>query len=79
MDEVNDCASERRASSLLEFYAERRQLWTQSIKHREACRIDLIHLNYSIYLKYPQSGSKYFNNHVPKKIGIQGVMGTGLK
>ena len=41
--------------------------------------IYLIHLNYLIYVKYPQSGLKYFNNHMPKKIGIQGVMGTGLK
>ena len=48
---LNDCASESRASSLLECSAERSQSWMKSIKHREACRIYLIHLNYSIYLK----------------------------
>ena len=47
----NDCTSERRASSLLECYAERSQSWMKSIKHRKACRIYLIHLNYLTYYK----------------------------
>ena len=52
----NDCASESRASSLLECSAERSQSWMKSIKHREACRIYLIHLNYLIYLKTRKAG-----------------------
>ena len=56
MDEINNCASERSASSLLACYAERSQSWTQSIKHRAACRIHLIHSNYSIYLKSRETG-----------------------
>ena len=62
----NDCASERSASSLLECYAERGQSWMKSIKHREACRIYLIHLNNLIYLKRPRSGSIF------EKISCQG-------
>ena len=60
---LTDCASESRTSSLLACYAERRQSWMKSIKHREACRIYLIHLNYLIYLKHPLSGSNFEKTH----------------
>ena len=65
----NDCASESRASSLLECYAERSQSWMKSIKHREACRIYLIHLNYSIYLKTREAGRNILTITCPRKLG----------